>query len=321
LVQPSVSDSPEPARGISLAPGPERAERAYRAKPERAADHEYRAELERAAEWIADADALLYCAGAGIGVDSGLPDFRGSEGFWRAYPPYRRLGLSFVELADPVHFTEDPELAWGFYGHRLALYRSTTPHAGFGVLLRWARGGRPARVFTSNVDGQFQRAGFTEDAVEECHGSIHHLQCLAGCTSAIWSAHGTEVRVDPASMRALRPLPACPHCGGLARPNILMFGDLGWLSARTDAQMRRHLRWLRELRANGARLVVLEVGAGTAVSTVRRHAELAAASSRGLIRVNTREPSVRHGRGISLPLPAARALRALEALPPRSGQR
>ena len=62
--------------------------------------------LLRAAELIAGADALLYCAGAGIGVDSGLPDFRGTEGFWRAYPPYRRLGPAFEVLADPVHFAD-----------------------------------------------------------------------------------------------------------------------------------------------------------------------------------------------------------------------
>lgn len=273
-------------------------------------------ELRRAADWIASADALLYCAGAGIGVDSGLPDFRGAEGFWRAYPPYRALGLSFVELADPAWFATDPELAWGFYGHRLALYRASVPHAGFGALLRWARADRPARVFTSNVDGQFQRAGFAEDAVVECHGSIHHLQCLAGCGPAIWSADHVEVRVDTVTMRALPPLPVCPYCGGLARPNILMFGDVDWLSARTEAQTERHLRWLRGLRGNGARLVVVEVGAGIAVPTVRRHAELAAAGTGALIRINIRDPALRHGgpRAISLALSAGAALPALDAL-------
>src|SRR3954471_3290794 len=115
----------------------------------------------RAAEAIASADALLIGAGAGMGVDSGLPDFRGPEGFWRAYPPYARLGLGFAALADPRWFRDDPTLAWGFYGHRLGLYRRTRPHAGFALLQRWAsRMPMGGFVSTSNVDGQFQRAGF-----------------------------------------------------------------------------------------------------------------------------------------------------------------
>ena len=73
--------------------------------------------LDRAAEVIAEAEALLITAGAGIGVDSGLPDFRGQHGFWNAYPPYRKLGLDFVDLANPAWFEDDPTLAWGFYDH------------------------------------------------------------------------------------------------------------------------------------------------------------------------------------------------------------
>src|SRR4051812_7923509 len=95
--------------------------------------------LARAAFALRDAQALLVTAGAGMGVDSGLPDFRGDEGFWNAYPPFRALGLSFVDLAQPSWFEDDPALAWGFYGHRLELYRRTVPHAGFARLLRWAR--------------------------------------------------------------------------------------------------------------------------------------------------------------------------------------
>ena len=268
--------------------------------------------LDRAAALVAGADALLYCAGAGMGVDSGLPDFRGPEGFWRAYPPYRRLGLAFEELADPVHFADDPELAWGFYGHRLELYRRTVPHRGFDVLLRWAAA-RDARVFTSNVDGQFQRAGFAPSATTECHGSIHHLQCLAGCSPDIWPAGGVTIDLDLATMRARPPLPACPRCGAVARPNILMFGDRDWRPARTEAQAAAHVDWLRGLRGGGARLVVLEVGAGTGVPTVRRHAELAAAATGALIRINPREAGLRHGRGVELPLPAAEALGAIDA--------
>ena len=78
--------------------------------------------LTLAAQALASANALIIAAGAGMGVDSGLPDFRGPDGFWKAYPPYRRLGLDFVSLANPRWFTDDPAIAWGFYGHRLALY-------------------------------------------------------------------------------------------------------------------------------------------------------------------------------------------------------
>ncbi len=92
------------------------------------------AALDRAAEAIASAEALWIGAGAGMGVDSGLPDFRGPQGFWRAYPPYERLGLDFVALANPRWFSQDPTLAWGFYGHRMTLYRQTMPHDGFAIL-------------------------------------------------------------------------------------------------------------------------------------------------------------------------------------------
>src|ERR1043165_6094626 len=87
-----------------------------------------------AARAIADADALLIGAGAGMGVDSGLPDFRGDEGFWKAYPPFR--GKSFSAVSNPVWFLSDPSQAWGFSGHRLHLYRDALPHAGFEILLR-----------------------------------------------------------------------------------------------------------------------------------------------------------------------------------------
>src|SRR5687767_3247595 len=93
--------------------------------------------LSDAADAILGADALLIGAGAGMGVDSGLPDFRGDEGFWKAYPPFR--GKSFSSMSNPQWFLSDPPQAWGFFGHRLHLYRDTMPHEGFAVLLRWAQ--------------------------------------------------------------------------------------------------------------------------------------------------------------------------------------
>ena len=103
------------------------------------------AALARAAGAIASAEYLLIAAGAGMGVDSGLPDFRGPQGFWRAYPAFEKLGLRFEEIADAQWFDDDPHLAWGFYGHRLNLYRATRPHEGFEFLLRWACAQRPRR--------------------------------------------------------------------------------------------------------------------------------------------------------------------------------
>ncbi|MGW3963454.1 SIR2 family NAD-dependent protein deacylase [Amycolatopsis sp. NPDC005003] len=263
---------------------------------------------EQAAKLLDGAGALLICAGAGMGVDSGLPDFRGGEGFWRAYPPYARLGLRFEELADPRHFADDPELAWGFYGHRLSLYRRTVPHDGFRLLREFgSKLPHGVRVFTSNVDGQFQKAGF--EPVAEAHGSIHHLQCLAGCTDDIRPAD-MDVLIDEETMRAVPPLPSCPRCGGLARPNILMFGDFSWIPDRSQAQLDELTAWRRTARD----LVVVELGAGQAVPTVRRYAELASAATGALIRINPREPEIRHGRGVSI---AAGALETLERLLPR----
>ncbi|MCS6978432.1 MAG: hypothetical protein NZM31_15690, partial [Gemmatales bacterium] len=230
------------------------------------------AALHCAAQAIRDAEALLITAGAGIGVDSGLPDFRGPEGFWNAYPPYRKLGLRFVELANPRWFRSDPALAWGFYGHRLELYRRTEPHAGFQVLRQWAES-RSAGwfVFTSNVDGHFQKAGFDPLRVVEVHGSVHHLQCLRQCGIGIFSAKAVHIAVDEATMRAVEPLPKCPRCDGPARPNVLMFGDWEWDERRTAEQEGRLERWLDEIR--GRRLAVVEIGAGQAVPTVRRFSE------------------------------------------------
>ncbi len=263
--------------------------------------------LDAARARVAAAGALLFTAGAGMGVDSGLPDFRGPEGFWNAYPPYRRLGLSFIDLANPRWFATDPTLAWGFYGHRLQLYRRTVPHAGFAALRRLART-RPAFVFTSNVDGQFQKAGFAEAQVCECHGTIHLLQCTRNCQGRLWEPPA-KLDVDPATGRATSPLPHCPDCGALARPNILMFGDDGWDATRTEGQEAALRAFLQKAPAP---LVVLECGAGTAVPTVRQLGDSLARGGATLVRINLREPEVPRGQ-LGLQLGAMDALTALVA--------
>lgn len=270
--------------------------------------------LDAAAKAIACADGLVIGAGAGMGVDSGLPDFRGVMGFWRCYPPLARLGLAFEDIAQPRWFRSDPEVAWGFYGHRLALYRRCDPHPGYGILLRWARS-KPAGyfVFTSNVDGHFARAGFEETRLVECHGSIEFIQCVEPCSPAIYPTPAEGIAVDEATLRARPPLPACPACGRLARPNILMFCDWDWIARRTESQRRRLDAWLNELAGAKARLAIVEIGAGPAVATVRWTCEsLARGWPAPLVRINPRHPEGPPGT-ISLAGQALEILRALDA--------
>jgi NAD-dependent SIR2 family protein deacetylase len=249
-------------------------------------------DVARAVAVLREAGALLFTAGAGMGVDSGLPDFRGPEGFWRAYPPYQKLGLAFEDLANPRWFQDDPALAWGFYGHRLNLYRRTAPHDGHRVLRRLAERA-DAFVFTSNVDGLFQRAGFSPERIAEVHGAIGTFQCTRSGCRALWDAPPEEIDVDPATFRARGTLPACPACGALARPNILMFGDWGFDPRRSSAQEARLEEWLGGALAR--RLVILECGAGTAVPTVRGFGEQLVRRGAALVRLNVREPEVPAG--------------------------
>jgi NAD-dependent SIR2 family protein deacetylase len=258
---------------------------------------------------IEGADALLITSGAGMGVDSGLPDFRGDQGFWHAYPAIAKLGLAFEEMANPRWFNRDPALAWAFYGHRLNLYRRTTPHAGFTKLLEiGAQKSQGYFVFTSNVDGQFQKAGFASGRIVECHGSIHHFQCTRPCENEIWEAADQEISVDEKVFRAREPLPRCRKCGEMARPNILMFWDGEWIESRSQLQRSRLDDWLERLDEHKSKLVVIELGAGVALPTVRQVSERMVKRLSGkLIRINLRDEKAPHGE-ISMRLGAAEAM-------------
>lgn len=244
----------------------------------------------QAAQAIRNASALVITAGAGMGVDSGLPDFRGDQGFWNAYPMYERLNLSFVEAANPQHFDADPHFGWGFYGHRTKLYRSTMPHQGFTLLQQWIkRFDLDHFVVTSNVDGQFQKAGLADDRILEVHGSIHHLQCTSPCSTNIWN-NKEQFDIDPSTMRA-KAVPHCPHCSATARPNILMFGDYSWVHYRTAAQ-EEHFNDFLSTNQNKP-LVIIEIGAGSSVPTIRNLSERLGRLNNSLVlRINPREAQI-----------------------------
>jgi len=263
-------------------------------------------EIERAAKLLTEADCILVLAGAGMGVDSGLPDYRGTAGWWTNHAAFRAANVTYEQASSGRMFYQDPGLAWGVYGHKLEVYRKATPHQGFAILRRWVDA-LPQRsfVFTSNIDGQFQKAGFLEQDIQECHGSVHWLQCARRCTDTVWSTRRLVPRVDPETLRWEGELPRCIYCDSVARPNVLMFEDAHWVSLKDEQQAAQFERW----RKQAMRPVAIEIGAGTDVLRVRRLSEL---FSRRLIRVNPADAMVR-GHEIGVRTGGLQALTAIDA--------
>lgn len=267
------------------------------------------ADAGRAAAMIAEADALIIAAGAGMSADSGLPTYEGNGGFWRSHPALAGAGIPFIDIASPAAFHSEARRAWGFYGQCLHTARQTVPHVGYQILRRWTRS-KPlgAFVVTSNVDGHFERAGFDPRRIEECHGTLHRLQCLNRCTGTTWPASRLVPAVDIMRGMWQGVLPACPHCGGLARPDVRLFADHDLLRARHLRQARRRQRWLATVR----RPVVIEVGAGLHFPTVRRFVQrITGRYAAPLIRINPHHAHTRWA-GIGIAVGALDALRVID---------
>ncbi len=258
-------------------------------------------QIQQARTYIQEADTIIITAGSGMGVDSGLPDFRGNKGFWKAYPPMKNLGLGFQEIANPKWFDTDPKLAWAFYGHRLNLYRDTTPHEGFYLLLDFVqKKHNDYFIFTSNVDGQFQKAGFSHEKIVEIHGSIAHWQCSKDCNKDIWKAEEKRVEIDMNKFESL-DIFECTSCGKIARPNIYMFGDYYWNNKRTNKQLEKMNQWLKSIK--NKKLAIIEIGAGTEIPTVRAYGERIAKKyyKAKLIRINPRDFQIHTHLGWDIP--------------------
>lgn len=88
---------------------------------------------QQAAELIHNAEHIVITAGAGMSVDSGMPDFRGEAGFYKAYPAFKDAKLSFYDVANPRMLFQNPTQYWWFYGHRFELYKQTKPHHGYQI--------------------------------------------------------------------------------------------------------------------------------------------------------------------------------------------
>ena len=250
-------------------------------------------QYEDAAKLINSKKHLLITAGAGMGVDSGLPDFRGKNGLWTASPVMKNSMKSYRDLAQPKLFKNLPSKAWGFYGKRINEYRRTIPHEGFHILKDWAEKHFDSFfIFTTNVDNQFQAAGFDKDKIVECHGSILHKQCLKNCSHRIWEMDH-DIKVDKRGFAA-GDLPECPDCRSMARPNVHMFADLEWNSSRTAKQEKNYRQWEKSI--NPAELLIIEIGAGIIIKNCRLEAKRLNAP---VIRINPDHSETENGASIS----------------------
>jgi NAD-dependent SIR2 family protein deacetylase len=256
--------------------------------------------IERAAQLIRAADAIVIAAGAGMSVDSGLPAFRGSGGLWTTLMPTGMSERQLGSLTQGDCFRKRPSQAWTFYGRAIDVCRLSVPHDGYRLIREWAATKRHGVfVYTSNVDGHFQAAGFSEDRIVECHGTIHTLQCATPCSDQLWLA-GASIG------GGISKPPGCLNCGGLARPNFLLFADDAWVRARTARQQAR----LREWAAAIERAVVVEIGAGQAVPSIRLFAEAFGAP---LIRINLDDEHVGHDTAIGIRGSALTVLKEIDA--------
>lgn len=145
-----------------------------------------------AAECIKNADALLICTGAGMGVDSGLGTFRGrNAGVW---PPLKAMQMDFSAMSSPEWFDSDPRLAWAFWRFRHQAYILGAPHMGYSLLAKWGNSMKHGLFsVTSNIDGHWDRTeGVGPGKVYECHGALTRMQCVEDDDN-IWPTDAKDV--------------------------------------------------------------------------------------------------------------------------------
>jgi len=157
------------------------------------------------AQLIRDRQPCVVLTGAGISTESGIPDFRSPTGIWARYDP--------MEYATISAFRRDPVKVWEFYARRFEVLARAEPNDGHRALAELERLGLVRAVVTQNIDGLHERAGSRE--VIEVHGSIRSASCLA-C--------GTRVPFE--EVLAALPVPPCPACGEILKPDVVMFGEL-----------------------------------------------------------------------------------------------
>lgn len=239
-------------------------------------------------------DGLLITAGAGMGVDSGLPDFHGKSGMLNHYPNSTQNNIKFQDIANPIGFAQSPNIAWGFYGHRHDLYKDTMPHEGFNILKDLSKTfENGCFVVTSNIDGHFQKAGYDVNKIFEIHGNINISQCSEPCSPELRPTPTVNIDEKGNCIN----IPKCHVCGATLRPNVLMFNDDFWISKLYDSQEVKFNNWTKQCK----KILCIEIGADTNIQSIRMISER---YQNTLIRINPKDFVTPSQNGVSLPLTA-----------------
>ena len=153
------------------------------------------------AQKLKDSRKIVFVTGAGISQESGIPTFRGKDGYWRRYDP--------MKLASIDAFYDDPKLVWEWYEDRRKNILSVKPNEGHFAISQMEEF-KDVVVLTQNIDGLHQRSGSTN--VLELHGSIIRIKC----TVCDFLDNITE---------NFESLPPKCKCGSMLRPDVVWFGE------------------------------------------------------------------------------------------------
>jgi NAD-dependent deacetylase len=198
---------------------------------------------------------VVVLTGAGVSAESGIPTFRGKEGYWtvgaREYHPQ--------ELATFEAFSAMPWEVWAWYLYRRGVCRAAEPNAAHRAIVRWDEGlGERFALITQNVDGLHRRAGSPTARTFPIHGDIGLMRCAKECGPErvpIPEAIGALAKGEAVTAEHKAAL-ACGRCGGMTRPHVL------WFDESYDEE-RFYLDTARRLAARAALLVVVGTSAQT----------------------------------------------------------
>ncbi len=180
---------------------------------------------ERFAGLASGTGKLVVMTGAGISAESGIPTFRGKEGYWvvgsREYQPQ--------EIATHAMFSRQPEAVWSWYLYRRGVCQRAMPNAGHRAVVELERLlSDRFRLLTQNVDGLHIRAGNSLERTYQIHGNINYARCDRDCGQPTWPL-AESLGIDRASGDELtndeRHQLRCPSCAGWARPHVLWFDE------------------------------------------------------------------------------------------------